>query len=219
VVDCVADVAAIAERLGLDRFAVTGGSGGGPHALAVAAPLPDRVTRASCFVGGAPFDAQGLDWFAGMDPSSVTAFGWAQHGEGTLTGELQRVARQLLVTVEHDPTALLGGIDFSESDRAVRGDPGFRETLGAATREMLAQGVWGWVDDDLAFVKPWGFDVSELRVPVEIRYGAKDVLVPAAHGKWLAAHVPGATVVIDDDGGHLNTPDERLKRLQTLAAP
>jgi pimeloyl-ACP methyl ester carboxylesterase len=218
VVDCVGDVAAIADRLGLTRFAVTGGSGGGPHALAVAARLPERVTHVSCFVGGAPFDAEDLDWFAGMDPSNVTEFGWALDGEDTLTGELQHKSQQLLANVENDPTALLGDIDLSASDRAIRDDPGFRETLAVATREMLAQGVGGWVDDDLAFVKPWGFDVCELRVPVEIRYGATDVLVPAAHGRWLAAHVPGAAVVIDQHGGHLNTPDERLEMLRTLAA-
>lgn len=106
-------------------------------------------------------------------PSNVTEFGWALAGEDTLTGELECEARQLLGKVEHDPTALLDDIDLSESDRAVRGDPGFRETLGSATREMLAQGVWGWVDDDMAFIKPWGFDVTELRVPVEIRYGQR----------------------------------------------
>jgi hypothetical protein len=74
---------------------------------------------------------------------------------------------------------------------------------------MFAAGALGWVDDDLAFVQPWGFDLQELRVPVEIRYGITDVLVPAAHGTWLAAHVPGAEVFVDEHGGHLSTPDQR----------
>jgi pimeloyl-ACP methyl ester carboxylesterase len=218
VVDCVDDIAVIADELGIDRFAVTGGSGGGPHALAVAARLPKRVTRVACFVGAAPYDAEGLDWFAGMDPSNVKEFGWALSGEATLASELERQAQEYLAKVDRDPTALLGDLDLSESDRAVSGDRGFRQTLSAATREMFVQGVWGWVDDDQAFVKPWGFEVEELRVPAEIRYGKTDVLVPAAHGKWLGAHVPGAVVVIDEHGGHLSTPDQRLEMLRGLAA-
>jgi pimeloyl-ACP methyl ester carboxylesterase len=218
VVDCVGDVAAIADELGIDRFAVSGGSGGGPHALAVSARLPERVTRVACVVGGAPYDAEGLDWFAGMDPINVREFGWALAGEDTLAGELERKAQEWLAKAEHGPTAVFEDVDLSESDRVVLDDPGFRRTFRAATLEMFAQGYWGWVEDDLAFVKPWGFDVGELRVPVEIRYGITDVLVPAAHGEWLATHVPDAEVVIDEHGGHLRTPDQRLDMLQALAA-
>lgn len=217
-VDCVGDLAAIADELGVDRFAVTGGSGGGPHALAVAARLPERVTRVACVVGGAPYDAEDLDWYAGMDPVNVREFGWAVAGEDTLAAELEREAQEWLAKVDHGPAAVLGDVDLSESDRAVLDDPGFQEVFTDATHEMFAEGHWGWVDDDLAFVKPWGFDVGELRVPVEVRYGTTDVLVPAAHGKWLAAHVPGADVVIDEHGGHLRTPDQRLDMLRALAA-
>ena len=216
VVDCVGDVAAIADVLELERFAVSGGSGGGPHALAVGARLPDRVTRVGCDVGVAPYDAADLDWLAGMDPSNVREVGWALAGEETLASELQREAQTALDKLDDDPTALLGEVELSPSDRAVLEDPGVRETFRASTREEFAQGVWGWVDDDLAFVTPWGFDVGELRVPVEIRYGATDVLVPAAHGEWLAAHIPDAAVTIDQQGGHLSTPDQRLDRLREL---
>lgn len=218
IVDCVTDVAAIADELEIGRFAVRGGSGGGPHALAVGARMPERVTRVGCDVGGAPYDAADLDWFAGMDPSHVREFEWALAGEGTLAGELQREAQKALDRVDDDPTALLSDIELSASDRAVLDDPGVRQTLRASTHEMFAQGVWGWVDDDLAFIRPWGFDVQELQVPIEIRYGATDVLVPAAHGAWLAAHVTHAAVTIDEHGGHLSTPDQHLDRLRALAA-
>jgi pimeloyl-ACP methyl ester carboxylesterase len=107
-------------------------------------------------------------------------------------------------------------VDLSKSDRAVLADPRVQDLLRASTREMFAQGVWGWVDDDLAVVTPWGFDVAELRVPVEIRYGATDVLVPPSHGEWLAAHVPNATVIVDETGGHLSSPDAHLERLRAL---
>jgi pimeloyl-ACP methyl ester carboxylesterase len=217
VVDCVGDVAAIADELGLERFAVTGVSGGGPHALAVGAHLPERVTRVLCDVGGAPFDAPDLDWFEGMDPTNVREFGWALEGEETLVRELQREAKDVLDRAAEDPTALLSDVELSPADRIALQDQDLRRVLSASLREALAQGNWGWVDDDLAFIRPWGFDVEELRVPAEIRYGAADVLVPAAHGAWLAAHVPKATVTVDDGAGHLLTPDQRLGQQRALA--
>ena len=93
-----------------------------------------------------------------------------------------------------------------------------REQMRKSLREAVASGVWGWVDDDLAFVNPWGFEVEELRVPVQVRYGATDVLVPARHGEWLARHVPNANVIVDHAAGHLSTPDEHLSRLRSLVA-
>lgn len=216
VVDCVGDIATIADELGLERFAVSGASGGGPHALAAGARLGGRVTSAACNVGAAPYDAPGLDWFDGMDPINVRELRWALEGEETLTQELAREARNVLDRVENDPAALLEGAELSDSDRAVLERPDVRETLRASTRESFSQGVSGWVDDDLAFVSPWGFDVQEIAVPVEIRYGEGDVLVPAAHGRWLAAHIPGASVMVDRDRGHLSTPDEHLQRLCAL---
>ena len=218
VVDCVGDVAAIADELDIERFAVTGGSGGGPHALAVAARLPERITRAESNVGGAPYEAPGLDWFDGMDPTNVKEFGWALEGEQTLAPELEREAQRALERFEQDPTGLLSDFDLSASDRAVLEREDVRQQLQKSFREALAQGAWGWVDDDLAFVKPWGFEVTEIRVPVQIRYGATDVLVPAAHGAWLAAHVPNAVVDVDEGGGHLSTPDDHLERIRGLVA-
>jgi pimeloyl-ACP methyl ester carboxylesterase len=216
VIDCVADIAAIADELGIDRFFVKGGSGGGPHALAVGARLPGRVMRVGCDVGVAPYEAEDIDWLAGMDPGNVKEFKWALAGEDTLRPELERQAQEALAKVEVDPTALLSEFDLSPADRAVLDDPRVQQRLRTTTREAFANGVSGWVDDDLAFTVPWGFDVSELEVPVEIRYGATDVLVPAAHGEWLTAHIPHATVIVDDAGGHLSSPDDALKELDEL---
>ncbi|MFL6111409.1 MAG: alpha/beta fold hydrolase, partial [Catenulispora sp.] len=85
-----------------------------------------------------------------------------------------------------------------------------------STPEIFVNGVWGWVDDDLAFLKPWGFDISEIEVPTEVWYGETDVLVPAAHGRWLAANVPGTEVVIQHDEGHMGNPDQILNRIRRL---
>jgi pimeloyl-ACP methyl ester carboxylesterase len=216
VVDCVTDIVTIADELGLGRFAVTGGSGGAPHSLAAAARISERVTRAECDVGPAPYGAEGLDYFGGMDPENVKELGWALAGEETLVPELEREAQRALDRLDADPAALLSEFELSEADRAVLAQEVVKQRIRISFREAMAQGIGGWVDDDLAILRPWGFDLAEIRVPVRVRYGATDVLVPAAHGAWLAAHVPGATVVVDEVSGHMTTPDERLARIRAF---
>jgi len=205
VVDDVDDVRLIADELGFERFGVSGGSGGGPHALACAARLPDRVIRASCAVGLAPFGPPGLEhdaWFAGMDPANVGEFGVALEGEEALVPFLERMQARYEAKVAADDSNFLEDYDVNESDRAQMARPEFTQTLRETILEHAVNGVDGWVDDMLALTGPWGFDVSEITVPVLIRYGASDVLVPPGHGAWLAAHVPGCIARIDD-AGHL----------------
>lgn len=219
VVDCAADVAAIADALGIDRFAVTGGSGGGPHSLAVAARLGDRITAAECVVGVAPFEAEGLDWWAGMDPENVQEFGWAIEGEQVLQQNLARLAAATLARVEQDPSKILSDDwHLADADREKLARPDLQRVMGEMIRAAYAAGVWGWVDDDLAFLTEWGFSLDEITVPVTVRYGAQDVLVPAGHGAWLATHVPGAKVVVNTEGGHLADPDTRVAELRELVA-
>lgn len=209
VVDCVADVRAILDHLGLDRVAVTGASGGGPHCLAVAALLPDRVVRARCVVGVAPYGLDDLDFFEGMDPLNVREFGWALEGGDRHVVETERELREMGERVAKDPSKLLGD-DWSldDADRAVMARPDFGAVITESTADLVRGGVWGWIDDDLAFTRPWGFDLAHVTVPVEVRYGAHDVLVPAAHGAWLGRNVPGASVVIEHDQGHMGDPDD-----------
>lgn len=216
VVDCVADVVAIADRLGVDRFSVTGGSGGGPHALALAARLPDRVVRTRCLVGVVPWETEDFDWFAGMDQLNIDEFAWALEGEEVLHRELDRETAKMLADVDADPALLLDGFDLSESDRAVLADPRQHVVIRESVLAQAEQGSWGWVDDDLAFTRPWGFELCEITGPVEVRYGVKDVLVPAAHGEWLGRNVPGARVVAEDDAGHLRSADDVVQLLKDL---
>ncbi len=217
VVYCVGDVQALADALGIDRFGVTGGSGGGPHALAVGARLADRVFGVHCLVSSAPYGAQGLDWFAGMDPENVKEFGWALEGEERLTTELTKLEEEMRARVAEDPAKLLEGFELPQADVDLLADPRRQERIRETTLEQCRNGVGGWVDDDLALTMPWGFDVSELTVPVEVRYGASDVLVPAGHGDWLAEHIPGATVRKETGRGHLADPDEVVGHLSRLA--
>jgi pimeloyl-ACP methyl ester carboxylesterase len=107
--------------------------------------------------------------------------------------------------VEVDPSTILGDIDLSDTDRAELQRPERMQIIRESFTEQAATGVDGWVDDDLATVAPWGFDVGQITVPVLVRYGATDVLVPPAHGEWLATNVPGCIVKVDDDAGHLGS--------------
>jgi pimeloyl-ACP methyl ester carboxylesterase len=205
VADVVGDVVAIADALGLARFVVTGGSGGAPHALACGALLPDRVTRCASVVGPAPFGPGGLpreEYFAGMVDGNVREFGWALEGEERLRPELEREAQELLFSIDNDAENPLGpDYALSSDDVEAIGHGGIRQMLSASLHEGIGRSIDGMVDDDLAFVRPWGFDVSRVCVPAAVWYGPHDTLVPTTHGEWLARHVPGAEVVLLG-GGH-----------------
>jgi pimeloyl-ACP methyl ester carboxylesterase len=206
-VDAAADIAAIADALGIDRFAVSGGSGGGPHSLAAAAVLGDRVTRAACIVGVAPYTVMGDEWFDGMDPKNVEEFGWALEGEDRLRRELTREAEEMQARVAVDPSKSLDDDwDLPEADRAILARPDIHVVIREATAEMFRNGPDGWVDDGLAFCTDWGFDPRTITVPTGVWYGKVDVLVPPAHGRWLASHIPGAIVRVEDKG-HQADPD------------
>jgi pimeloyl-ACP methyl ester carboxylesterase len=214
IVDEVDDVAALADHLGLEQFGVTGGSGGGAHALACAARLPDRVVRAACVVGVAPLGDPGLerdDWLAGMDPENIKEFEWTVAGEDVLMRELEVEHSKLAARVAEDPSSVLGDFDLSESDRKELTRKERVQIIRESWAEHSVRGVGGWADDDLAHIRPWGFDVGEITVPVLVRYGATDVLVPPAHGEWLAARVPGCVVKVDGDAGHIGAdPTEEI---------
>jgi pimeloyl-ACP methyl ester carboxylesterase len=225
VVDAAADVAAIADALDLDRFAVTGGSGGGPHCLAVATLLPERVTRVGCVVGVAPLGGTGLpqdEWLAGMTQGNVDEFTWSMAGESALRPELQRLAAADLDRVLADPTNPLGETyEMSESDREIMARPAYALRIQRLIQEAYRQGIDGWLDDDLVFVKDWGFDLSTLSVPAMVWYGTEDTLVPPAHGQWLGRHVPGS-LVVTMSGGHLelvNRTEELVTWLMGGDAP
>jgi len=205
VVDASTDVAELADHLGIGRFAVTGSSGGAPHALAVAARLGERVIRARCNVGIVPFGLDDFDFYAGMEAENVVEFGRAAEGESRLVPLLERQLLEMGERVAADPAKLLGDdVKLDDADRAVLARPDIAALTRETTKDLLAGGVWGWVDDDLAFVNPWGFDVSEIAVPVRVTYGQRDVLVPAAHGAWLGRNIPGAEVIVDRAAGHLS---------------
>ncbi|MGH2892632.1 MAG: alpha/beta fold hydrolase [Solirubrobacteraceae bacterium] len=214
-----ADVATIADALGIERFAVTGGSGGAPHSLACGVLIGDRVTRCASVVGPAPYGPGGLgrdDWLRGMVEGNVSEFEWSLAGEDTLRPELQRETDQLLFTLGLDQEHPLGeGYELSPSDMAMVGRSEIREMLDESLRVGCAETIDGFVDDDLSIAAPWGVDLSAITVPVAVWYGLTDTLVPPRHGEWLARAVPGATVV-SLDGGHFAIYDRLGELLSWL---
>ena len=207
VVDVVEDVVRLVDHLGLDKFAVAGGSGGGPHSLAIAALLGDRVTRAACIVGVAPYDVLGDEWFTGMDPMNVKEFSWALEGEQRLHDELAREDAEMRERVARDPATVLGDFDLPDADRRVLSRADVATVIRESTEEQSVNGVWGWVDDDLAFTQPWGFDPAKVPVPTAVWWGVADVLVPPQHGEWLARTVPDAVPRVQQEAGHQPDPE------------
>jgi pimeloyl-ACP methyl ester carboxylesterase len=165
VVDSVADVSAIADSLGIERFAVTGGSWGGPHSLVVAARLPERVTRAACAAGVAPFDLPGFDWFAGMDAVNIEEMAWAREGEEVLRREIERVAASMLRRAEDDPVKLVSEseVEFSEADHAVMASPEQHEAIRQMLTEAFRNGVWGPRHGTTRLARPAGLTFAAPR--------------------------------------------------------
>src|SRR6478735_9102946 len=171
--DVVDDARVVLDHVGAERVVTIGWSGGGPHALACAALLPDRIRAVATLASVAPYPADGLDYLAGMGAENVEEF----------TASLE------------SSEALIA---FKE-----RNWPIFRDVTADEVREAFRESYWGWFDDDMAMIRPWGFELASIGVPVHIWQGRHDRMVPFAHGEWLAAHLPTAIPHLFDERGHL----------------
>jgi pimeloyl-ACP methyl ester carboxylesterase len=211
VADAVADVQAILGELDADEFVTIGWSGGGPHALACAASLPDRCAAAVSLAGVAPYAAAGLDWMAGMGPENIEEFNLALEGEAALTPWLEREAKVLGQVKGPDVAGALGGLVSDIDKAALTGE--FAEFIASVFRRAVSSGIAGWRDDDLAFTRDWGFDLAQIERPVAVWQGEQDRMVPFTHGQWLAEHIPNARVRLYRDEGHLSLAVKALDRI------
>jgi pimeloyl-ACP methyl ester carboxylesterase len=212
VADAAADTATVLDSLGVDRFLTLGWSGGGPHALACAALLPDRCRVAGSVCGVAPYRAFGAGWTDGMGESNVEEFTAAAHGREELMRVLDGSDRSEVTADEllDQISSLFPPVDVE----AWRG--GIGEYHLAGSRQGTRHGLDGWLDDDLAFMAPWDFDLARIGVPVVVWHGAQDHAVPFTHGTWLASQVAGARAILTEDHGHLSLvarPDLLLDEL------
>ncbi|SCF40970.1 Pimeloyl-ACP methyl ester carboxylesterase [Micromonospora matsumotoense] len=188
VASAAGDVARVADALGLGRYATMGHSGGAPHALASGALLPDRVVAVVAVAGLAPYDAAGLDWFAGMTASGKASLRAAAQGRAAKE-------RHEASDADYDP-------EFTPADLAALAGPWawLHDVVGPAVRG----GPGGLIDDDLAYVTPWGFAPARVSAPVLLLHGERDRVVPADHSRWLADVCPAAELRITADDGHLS---------------
>jgi pimeloyl-ACP methyl ester carboxylesterase len=209
VADAVADTAAIADAFGATRFLSFGFSGGGPHVLACAALRPDRVVAAACLASIAPYDAAGLDFFEGMGPGNIEEFGLVVNGGEDATRPAAEEQAAQLMAASSDELADAMGPFLTDMDAAE-----FRGPLGAALhaqmKDGLADGCDGWVDDDLLMVQPWGFELSDIRVPVQLWQGRHDAMVPYNHGVWLAGQIPGVDARLSEEDSHCTVLNQRM---------
>ena len=203
VAHAASDVADLLDALGIESFAVVGRSGGAPHALACAALLPERVTRAAALVSFAPYTLMGPRWYDGQTQSNLREHGIAESGAGQLEAYLGSMA----AAIKADPESHLpfDEKDLIRPDRAVMADFGIRRMLLDNFREALRQTPYGWIDDSLSFVRPWGFDPASIHCPVRLWHGADDNYAPVTHTRWLGERIPGAETIIQRDAGHFTS--------------
>jgi pimeloyl-ACP methyl ester carboxylesterase len=209
--DCATDVRAIAEALGIDRLAVWGISGGGPHALACAALLPDLVPAVAALASPAPFGSEGLDYFAEMGELNV---------EDTHLQLEDKPAARAKVEAEREEILRTGAKELAEMMRTLLGPADqaaftgeLADFLVAETQVALAPGADGWWDDGEAELAGWGFDLGAIRTPVSLWQGRQDRFVPIGHGEWLAAQIPGVEAHLTDEDGHMTLTKNHLEAI------
>lgn len=200
VADIVEDVAAILDHLDAERCLVGGNSGGAPHALATGALLPDRVAAVLCVCGIKPYVGE-PDFLDGMGEANVEEFELALQGEEALR---PFVMKDRAGMIDADPEGIIETLAtlLPEVDRGIiRGEAGLDIIRGLQGGVIQ---VDGWIDDDLAFTRDWGFDPRELTVPTYIWHGRADLMAPFHHAEWLATKIPGAVPHLLDGEGHIS---------------
>jgi pimeloyl-ACP methyl ester carboxylesterase len=192
VASAAGDVAALCDALGVQRFAVMSHSGGGPHALACAALLGERVLAAACIASLAPRDAANIDWFADMAPDGVAAL------RAAIAGRAAKEAHERS-GAPYDPL-------FTEADLATLS--GTWSWLQDVVGPAVEAGPDALIDDDLAYVRPWGVELSRVSCPTLLVHGGRDRVVPPQHSAALAEAIPRVTLWQRPDHGHLSVLTE-----------
>jgi pimeloyl-ACP methyl ester carboxylesterase len=214
-----ADAGAVLDHLGLEEFVTVGWSGGGPHALACATLLAGRCRGAAVLAGVGPTDTDDLDWTEGMGPENVEEFALARAGGEPYRAYLASAAEAMAAASPAEQAALVEGL-LSPPDAALVAGP-LAQWWTDSLQRGVSSGVEGWYEDDQAFMAPWGFDPAGTGVPVTLWQGTEDLMVPAAHGDWLARRLPDVAYHRLQGEGHVSLVvahyDEILDELLSLA--
>jgi pimeloyl-ACP methyl ester carboxylesterase len=216
VADCAEDVRAIARALNAPRLAVWGASGGGPHALACAALLPDIVAAVSVLGSIAPYNAPGLDFFSGMGKDNVDDIQLFLSDPASARTKSRQDRLDLMQLTPAELGEALKTL-LSPLDAGVLVDD-FAEWLALSATDGLATSDEGWWEDGVAHMSPWGFDLGSISIPVQVWHGRHDMFVPYQHGSWLAAHVPGSEAHLSESEGHLTLLVNRIPEVHRWLA-
>lgn len=216
VVDVVDDLSQILDAFEITRFVSIGWSGGGPHALAMS--LDKRCAGVITLAGVGQYGQPDLNFLDEMGPENIEEFGISLKGEGPLRDWMNANA----VGMQHVTGAGLreafGGLIGKADKEVLAGD--FAEDMASEMRRALAHGFDGWIDDDLAFVREWGFDLGAINIPVHLWQGDDDFMVPHSHSRWLASKIPTAHLNFVPEQGHISLivkhRDEIVTQLQQL---
>ncbi len=202
VADCTGDVVAILDALEVPRCITIGWSGGGPHALACGALIPDRIGAVATIASIAPRDAEGLDWLGGMGKENLEEFAAVEAGPEALESHLSASVDGMSQATGEAIRSAFGDL-LTPVDAAILSGS-FADHMALTTRNAFTSGLWGWFDDDIACVNDWRFDLAAIGPPVTVWQGWEDRFVPPAHAEWLGSHVPGARLELRADEGHLS---------------
>ncbi len=200
VIDNTKDIAQICEHFGIQKFVSIGWSGGGPHCLADT--TLEQSVAAISIAGVGEYGASDLDFLAGMGEENHVEFGAAVSGAATIEEWMRQNSGGTANVTGEQLIESLGGL-IGEADKKSL-TPGAADLMAGEFRYALVAGYYGWMDDDLAFVEPWGFDLAKISKPVELWQGDEDFMVPHSHGKWLASKIPTSQLVFEPGEGHIS---------------
>ena len=194
------DIAQLLDAKNITKFVSIGWSGGGPHCLANT--FEHRNVGAISLAGVGAFGVDDLDFLEGMGPENHDEFGAALKGEAVIDQWMEDNAGPMKSVSGNDIREAFGGL-IGDADKAVlEGDEA--DAMAASMRSALAVSFDGWIDDDLVFVKPWGFDLAAITKPVFLWQGDDDFMVPHAHSYWLEKHIPTAKLTFKPGEGHIS---------------
>jgi pimeloyl-ACP methyl ester carboxylesterase len=194
------DIAQLLDAKNITRFVSIGQSGGGPHSLA--ATCEPRNVGAISLAGVGAFGVDDLDFLEGMGQENHDEFGASIKGEATIEKWMDENAGAFKSVTGSQIIEAFGGLLGDADKAALTG--GAAEQMAASTRSALAVSFDGWIDDDLAFVEPWGFDLAAITKPVYLWQGDDDFMVPHAHAYWLEKHIPTAQLTFVPGEGHIS---------------
>src|SRR5215472_310494 len=215
-----ADAHAIADGLGVARFATLGMSGGAPGALAAATVPGSRVTRVGVASGAAPFQLVpgALDH---LDDSDRAALALLPGHPAAAAASFAAGFEPLIGAVAPGgPGPAVAFADLlSPRDSELMEDPRLVSALTATMREALRAGTSGAGWDNVSWLGAWDVDLSAIRCPVLLWYGTDDRFAPLPLGQWLAENLPDARLVIREGEGHFGIVEHLGEMLDALTRP